>query len=382
LIWHLITGEYPPAIGGVGDYTRHLGEALSRCGDEVHVWTPPNSSSTNEAGPIVVHRLPDYFGARSMLAMDRGIDRQSKSQVLVQYVPRAFGWKAMNLPLCIWLASRQYARLAVTFHEVAYPMARDQPLRHNFLGVVTRAMAAILARSSRRIFVTTSAWEPMLRSISRTRQPIQWLPIFSNVPLVEDEAGANAIRRRVAPDGGRIAGHFGAYGSLYADQMTALLAAALERDADFAVLLIGQGGTEFRAQMISRRPSFANRLHATGPLAPADLSRSIAACDLMIQYYPDGITTRRTSCMAALEHGRPVVTTSGQLTEPLWHESRAVALAPADDIPALAALVHRLLGDGAERVRLGSAARDLYDRRFDIKHTVAALRASFNGAPR
>ena len=380
MIWHLITGEYPPEIGGVGDYTRLLGEALSRAGDEVHVWTPANSSSSNDAGPVRVHRLPDNFGPRSMLAMDRGIGRDSKSQVLVQYVPHAFGWKAMNVPLCIWLASRQRERLGVMFHEVAYPMARDQSIRHNFLGVVTRAMAAVLARSARRIFVAAPAWEPMLRSISRTRRTIQWLPVFSTIPVVEDEAGANAIRRRIARDGGKIAGHFGAYGPVYADGNTALLTAALERDAELSVLLIGKGGTEFRARMIGRRPSFASRIHAAGAVEAAEVSRSIAACDLMFQYYPDGVSARQTSCMTSLQHGRPVVTTSGRLTEALWHESQAVALAPADDIPAQAALVHRLTVDGDERQRLGTAARELYDRRFDIRHTVAAIRASLSGA--
>lgn len=380
MIWHLITGEYPPEIGGVGDYTRLLGEALSRAGDEVHVWTPANSSSSNDAGPVRVHRLPDNFGPRSMLAMDRGIGRDSKSQVLVQYVPHAFGWKAMNVPLCIWLASRQRERLGVMFHEVAYPMARDQSIRHNFLGVVTRAMAAVLARSSRRIFVAAPAWEPMLRSISRTRRTIQWLPVFSTIPVVEDGAGANAIRRRIARDGGKIAGHFGAYGPVYADGNTALLTAALERDAELSVLLIGKGGTEFRARMIGRRPSFASRIHAVGAVEAAEVSRSIAACDLMFQYYPDGVSSRQTSCMTSLQHGRPVVTTSGRLTEALWHESQAVALAPADDIPAQAALVHRLTVDGDERRRLGTAARELYDRRFDIRHTVAAIRASLSGA--
>ena len=74
------------------------------------------------------------------------------------------------------------------------------------------------------------------------------------------------------------------------------------------------------------------------------------------------------------------MTTSGQLTEPLWSESRAVALAPANDLPAMTELLHRLIGDSDERQRLGTAARDLYDRRFDLRHTVAALRASFNGS--
>ena len=78
MIWHLITGEYPPDIGGVGDYTRLLGDALSRCGDEVHVWAPPGFSSADDTGAVRVHRLPDHFGPRSMLAME---SRTSNSTV-------------------------------------------------------------------------------------------------------------------------------------------------------------------------------------------------------------------------------------------------------------------------------------------------------------
>ena len=35
----LVTGEYPPMQGGVGDYTRELGIALVALGVEVHVLT-------------------------------------------------------------------------------------------------------------------------------------------------------------------------------------------------------------------------------------------------------------------------------------------------------------------------------------------------------
>ena len=48
--------------------------------------------------------------------------------------------------------------------------------------------------------------------------------------------------------------------------------------------------------------------------------------------------------------------------------------AQTKNIPAMATLVHRLVVDGNQRQRLGTAARELYDRRFDIRHTVAAIR--------
>ena len=41
--WHIITGEYPPAPGGVSDYTEAVAAGLAAAGDEVHVWCPAAS---------------------------------------------------------------------------------------------------------------------------------------------------------------------------------------------------------------------------------------------------------------------------------------------------------------------------------------------------
>jgi hypothetical protein len=94
----------------------------------------------------------------------------------------------------------------------------------------------------------------------------------------------------------------------------------------------------------------------------------------MIQPYPDGVSSRRTSAMAGLSHGLPIITTTGHNTESFWAESRAVALAPAGDVRSLARLTDLLLADADERGRLKKAAGILYDERFQVKRTVTALR--------
>jgi len=68
------------------------------------------------------------------------------------------------------------------------------------------------------------------------------------------------------------------------------------------------------------------------------------------------------------------VTTCGRLTESIWSESQAVALAPDADVRAIALETQRVLGDESERRRLGNAARRLYQEKFDVKHVIAALR--------
>jgi glycosyltransferase involved in cell wall biosynthesis len=77
--------------------------------------------------------------------------------------------------------------------------------------------------------------------------------------------------------------------------------------------------------------------------------------------------------MAGLAHGLPIVTTSGRLTEPLWCDSGCVALVHESDRAGIVARVQQLLIDADERRRLGEAARSLYEARFHVKNTIAAL---------
>jgi hypothetical protein len=78
--------------------------------------------------------------------------------------------------------------------------------------------------------------------------------------------------------------------------------------------------------------------------------------------------------MVSLCHGRPIVTTSGSSTEPLWRETEALKTAPVGDLMSFLELVRQLRNSEGERARMGQAAQTLYKTRFDMPHTIAALR--------
>lgn len=123
-------------------------------------------------------------------------------------------------------------------------------------------------------------------------------------------------------------------------------------------------------------PDGGSRLHVTGELSSAEVSAWLSACDFVVQPYPDGVTTRRTTTVTALAHGVPVLTTSGSLTEAMWGESGAVALAPVGNAAGFAVATGRLLKLPAERTRLKFAGRALYRARFDIDRMIDQLRSA------
>src|ERR1700682_5498496 len=101
--WHMITGEYPPQAGGVSDYSRVVARGLAAAGDKVDVYAPKTPGVDPNDESVVVHRLPGHFGPRALAELSRSLGRRKNERLLIQYVPHAFGFKAMNLHFCLWL---------------------------------------------------------------------------------------------------------------------------------------------------------------------------------------------------------------------------------------------------------------------------------------
>jgi glycosyltransferase involved in cell wall biosynthesis len=374
----MITGEYPPQAGGVSDYSYVVARGLAAAGDTVHVYAPENPGIDPDDDGVTIHRLPGHFGARALAEMSRSLGRGPNGRLLVQYVPHAFGFKAMNLPFCLWLYAytRRYGGAAVIFHEVNVGFRPGDPARYRLLDAATKLMARLVARSAKQVFVATPVWELLLRRYLPEGQPVNWLPVPSNIAVVGDSAQIAATRRRYVSACGPVIGHFGTYPPAIAAMLRAIIPRILAAHSAATMIMIGTQSDTFRDSLVSEYPELAARVVATGALPAVELSLAISSCDVMAQPYPDGVTSRRTSTMAALEHARAIVTTQGLLTEPLWRQSEAVALVPAADSSAFASAVGELIGDHTRRRRYETAAKALYTSRFELCHTIEALRAS------
>jgi glycosyltransferase involved in cell wall biosynthesis len=91
----------------------------------------------------------------------------------------------------------------------------------------------------------------------------------------------------------------------------------------------------------------------------------LSAADIFLAPYEDGISTRRTTLMAALQHGIPVVATLGPLTDRLLREAGSrLDLVPVEDRAAFAERVSRLAQDPERRKALGAAGRTFYEEQF------------------
>ena len=340
------------------------------------MYAPPRRGSVEPDDPgVAVHRLPGRFGPRSLIELEKNLENRPRpDRILVQYVPHAFGFKAMNLPFAVWVAFRlrRVAPVWIMFHEVAFPF-RWRPVTHALLGKVTRVMRELVAGAAERVFVSVPAWAPTLRRICPRAKPAEWLPVPCNVGTEADPVAVAEVRDRFAPAGGPLVGHFGTYGVFIEDLLLTAVVELFRLNPAASILLIGRGSDRFREQIVAEHPDIVTRVHATGELPLSAVPAHLRACELLIQPFVDGISSRRTSAMAGLANGVPLATNLGMLSEPLW-AGGAVAAVPSPDPVALANLAAALLVDTLTRAEFGRQGCVLYRSNFALEHTIAQLR--------
>src|SRR5262249_8881817 len=296
---------------------------------------------------------------------------------LVQWVPHGYGQRSMNVAFCWWLwnrAAEHGDRVEIMLHEPYLPF-RAGSVRQNAAALVHRLMTILLLRAPERVWVSIPEWTRRWRPYALGRPvSFEWLPIPSSIRVTDNPRGVQAARQRYAAKDSVLAGHFGTYGWPITSLLEPVLMALAEDPGNITVLLMGIGSEQFREALIRKQSRLGGLLRATGALSPEDLSCHVAASALLFQPYPDGVSSRRTTFMVGLSHGKPMVTTTGPLSEPFWEDTGALALAPAGDTNAFLNLVRRLQTDAGERERMGRAAKELYHQRFDISHTITSLR--------
>jgi glycosyltransferase involved in cell wall biosynthesis len=366
-----VTGEYPPARGGVGDYTACLSEALAGLGAPCSVITGRQARSPDQRRPLApaVYGVMDGWGFSHLGSLLRVIDDISPDVVHVQYQTGAFGMQpGINLLLAMLRRRRRRPTLAVTFHDlkVPYLFPKAGPLRS--LANAALRWAADL------VFVTNGD------DLAALGGQADVLPIGSNIepaPLASEARAAVRTRLGLQPSDLAV-GYFG-----FIDEWKGvdILAAACQRLWDRGASthrLVFVGGVRVGGEAAiapherAVRASLADAerrglVLRIGFCPPEETSAYLAALDLCVLPFRQGACYRHGSLMAAIAHGLPIVTTNPGANErmlarhaiaPLVDGENAL-LVPPGDVERLAEAIDRLGRDTALRARIADGAAGL-----------------------
>jgi glycosyltransferase involved in cell wall biosynthesis len=329
-----VSGEYPPDVGGIADYTHRLREALAQCG-----W----SSRVLSRADVGRWDLRALF-ALSRVAPRRGI-------VHIQYQPAAFDLLG-DVCLMPTLLHRVRPRVKVvtTFHDARVPYLFPKA------GSLRRIAVQLLARSSDAVI---AADEGDLRTIGVLGFDV---PIGSNVDCAppDDYDRAEFRRSRLGTDDDTlVVAYFGLLNStkgldLLFDAFTRI--ASQHPDARLVLLGgdIGASDPTNAATAARVRSRLTRSVVHTGWLPPRELSAYLLASDVALLPYTDGASARRGSLLACAAHGLPIVSTLPAAPE--------VADAILAVEPTAAALANAVLSAATERARWRAASGALTQR--------------------
>jgi len=353
----LISAALPPALDGIGDYTANLAVELARR----HCVTVLCGRSG--ADPVPGCEVGTAFDAariRSVLALPDAIAGLGADWVVLQYCPFSYGRWGFNPYLILALRRLKRkspgVRLAVTVHE---PMAWPINWKLRTMNLWQGPQLHGLVRISDMVLLVVGVWRSQYARWL-TRSPTSHLPVGSNIPRYPIERVD--ARERLAIGGGTTV--LGIFGQGHHSQSWEFAAKAadgvLGATRDALVVHLGPG-SERAKSLFGALP-----VRSDGFLPADEVSRRLSAVDVFLSPFADGVSTRRTTLMAALQHGLPTVGTSGDATDVVLSEAdgRALVLTPAGDAAAFCDATVRLALDAGLRAEMGMEASHLYEREF------------------
>jgi glycosyltransferase involved in cell wall biosynthesis len=405
----LLSAEYWPTPGGVGDYTQRLGAALALRGEQVAIWTLREQrlvalDPSDGRNPIAVFGPADWRW-NCWPAIANAVRRIQPDLLHIQYQTGAYGMHpAINL--LPWRIGRmpQRPRVVVTAHDLLLPYLFPKA------GFVRNWVTRRLFEDSAATIVTNSddltclaGSQPLpsptnpARFTGHLKTAPQLIPIGSNI-AVDPPAGYDRSEWRahlgITPAETLVA----FFGLISPTKGLDVLLDALQRlPEQFRLLIVGgeAPAAQDRAYAAALRariaaPAWRGRVIITGQCPEQEVSGHLLAADLAALPFGDGASFRRGSLLAALAHGLAVVTTAPQnpyariairadrtenreprtiaqtrtITQPNSAPAlpdlvdlQNVALVPIGDAQQLAARLQQLADDPALRARLGAAGR-------------------------
>jgi glycosyltransferase involved in cell wall biosynthesis len=334
----------PPALSVV---FRESGDRVDGIRDYAHMLA---SGLGSEGAPASLSLLPSSMLPRPPRDTDA---------LLINY--NAFSWGrwglAPGLPssLARLRVCRARPTIGVIVHE---PFVDLVGLRQTLMGAWQRAQLAAMLRMADVAFVCTDPWVPLVRRWAGSRTPVHHVPVGSNLPDMRNARDEERARLGLDGDAVVLAMFGGHHPSRPVEHLRRAARAGSQAGRRTAVLNLGADPPDLAASTTDVQ------VVTPGLRTPVELARLLSAADIFVGPFMDGASSRRTTLAAALQHGLPTVSTSGEGTDPFLERSGALILVPAANASTFGEAVAELVDDPDRRRVLGLRARRLFDERF------------------
>jgi glycosyltransferase involved in cell wall biosynthesis len=354
-----LTGEYPPMQGGIADHTAYLAQYLTPLGVESSIlisrrWQNAQTSKV----------LKTFEVSHPIFASKRNVATRIVTtfhDLRVPYIfPKAgsFRWKST-------LALARYSDAVICTNREDL---NQLSMINGQWSIVNDKWSMVNNQSQRDASQLPISPAPLP---SRSSAPLLTLiPLGSNVePQPPADFERSAWRSRYeAAENTLLLAYFGFLNeSKGGEALVEALALLRQQGLDARLLLIGGDighadptnvAYAQRVQALIDHRHLADFVYRTGYTDLPQISANLLAADVVVMPYRDGVSFRRTTLIAALRHGCPVVSTHpadpGAIPEIQPGEN--MLLVPPSDAAALAETIMLLADNSSLREKLSQGA--------------------------
>lgn len=366
----MVSSGLPPVIDGIGNDAACMAEELAARGHSVTCLVPHRKDYAPIPGVTIT---PAWDPQRPSSVVDAIAAAAAGMDIIyLHYNPFCFGKWGRNLSL-MSLRKRVHAvapaiKLTVMIHERHVPL---WPWHFTVMSLWQRPMYASILKQADQVFVSTGPWMHDIERMVRRGVDVTCLPIGSNVgePRI---SRTHARAQRHLADDVTVVGVFGmAHVSKGVGGLGAVLARTASEVGPLTLLAVGGIGKAIPQDILGVT------VVRTGILDAGSVSDAFMCMDAFLCPFSDGISTRRSSMVAALAHGIPVVSNRGDSTVALFEEDEiytaAFTLAENGSDMALTKVLSKVLVDKSSWVRRSESALAAYNTVFSYKITAATV---------
>ncbi len=347
----LITGEYPPMRGGVGDFTALLAEGLLALSHTVDVFSiPPAQSQHGEIVRTTIRR----WNFRSLPTVQRWAKANALDVLNLQYQTAAYRMSPWIHVLPRWVKA---APIITTFHDLRFPYLFPKA------GLLRERIVMSLARHSAGVITTNHEDYASVQHLPHSTM----IPIGSTIHAdLPSRFDPQAWRAKLGvPLETLLLGYFGFVNHTKGVDTLMESFAALRADYPVKLLMIGeQLGTSdptnasYAAQIkrLIQDYNLTDDILWSGPVSDVDVNGWLRTVDVVVMPFRDGASYRRSSLMAAIQQGCAIVTTQPAVPIPTFHHSENIWLVAPNDAAALRQALQPLAA-ARVRTRLQEGAR-------------------------
>ncbi|MCK4352508.1 glycosyltransferase family 4 protein [candidate division WOR-3 bacterium] len=368
----IVSHNFPPTICGVGDYSYWLANELENLGNNVSVITSKIGSSgyrviesSNQVKIFPIIEKWDVFHIFKIIGILKCI---KPNIIIIQYVSQLYGRAGIAPGIIFFLTliklfNVSHIQIITTLHELYLPWGSKDFI----LGAIQRLQAFILVLISDAAIVTTKSRKKILNSLFPWKR-VYKISVGSNIPMGSRK---REVRSRNHKDDRLILGTFG---TLHPerDLLTVLKSLSMIQVGAYCytplLQIIGEidkDSENYRILRITaKKLGIEERIRWMSNISNQEIANCLANSDIYLSPELDGASGRRTTLMAALSLGLPIIAYNGRETESVFKNYENIILIPPHNSKILTEKIMELIKNKKLRDSLGKKAKETFNTYF------------------